>query len=188
MTRRRKTSFAPTLDGLERREVLSAAPTSLISAARVAAQAVPVAGYIDYSIPYVIAPLGVRQNAINFTSNTFHQIINGLDTAAKNFARTGSYVHLTNALSALSYRVPYGHDNLLPVWLDTVNNAAGAPGATIGGTLTALKGNLIDYVNTGVGFGFNVLKSGVNWGSDGHLIYNGKVGHAPLHSQLFAPI
>jgi hypothetical protein len=172
------------MDSLERRAVLSAmhTPGSLIASAIVSAQTNHGGVVIDFSIPYVIAPPGVHQNAINFTSNKFHQILNGLDSAAKLFARYGSAIHLELNLEALAHQVPYGRAHLLPIWGNTV--AANANGsASIGDVLHQLKFDLISYCNDNVGVHFNVLKSAGFWSSDGHLTYNGKVGHEPAHGQ-----
>src|SRR5262245_51637612 len=120
--KRRKTTFIPHADGLERREVLSAAhPVAQLVAGGWDGN-IHRGVFIDYSIPYLIARHGLQQNAINFTSNTFHQILNGLDSAAKSFAQHGSSIHLERNLSSLAHRVPYGGEYLLPIWLDDVSN------------------------------------------------------------------
>jgi hypothetical protein len=183
--KRRKTTLIPHADGLERREVLSAAhPVAPHIANAVSDGNIHSGVFIDYSIPYLIAHHGLRQNAINFTSNTFHEILNGLDSAAKSFAQHGSSIHLERNLSSLAHRVPYGGEYLLPIWLDDVSNPELGPGSALQQT----KLDLIDFVNGGVGYDFNVLKSGTNWSSDGHLIYNGRVGQSPPHFQQLVPV
>jgi hypothetical protein len=165
---RRKQCFVPAVDGLESREVLSTITPHILP--HVAVTNVSVR-QIDSTIPFVIAPTGVWQNAINFTSNTYHNLINGLNSAAKSFARTGDVTALGNALTALSNKVPYGQLNLLPVWQADVEN-----GTTIGGTLQQIKADLLSYLNEGLGTDWNVLKSCVNWSTDSQLTYNGRVG------------
>lgn len=198
--RQRKSTFTPSVDGLEKREVLSTAPTSIAHVALANPQAAfthfPV--FINTTIPYVVAPPGVHQFAINFTSNTFHQIINGLNSAAQDFAKFGSTIHLRTNLVNLAHRVPYG-SQLLATWANDLANfglvvnplggAATAPinanGATIRAALVQLETDLVNYIGSNVGGSFNVLKSGVNWSTDSLIpIYNGRVGHGPAHHQV----
>lgn len=185
--KRRKMAFTPAVDGLEKREVLSAASVASIAAAKVTAN-YHGGGHNAYRIPFVFAPPGVWQNAINFTSNTFHEVLGQLDTFAKNVAKyqygypNGAYYgyHVNNALSNIAGRVPYGRANLLPVWQDTLAN-----NTWIGSALHEMKGELIQYLNSNVGINFNVLKSGRSWSSDGHLVFNGKVGQTPTRAPWY---
>lgn len=177
--KRRKMAFTPAVDGLEKREVLSAASVASIAAAKVTAN-YHGGGHNAYRIPFVFAPPGVWQNAINFTSDRFHTVLGQLDTAAKNFAKYPNVYHLNNALTQIAGQVPYGRQNLLPVWQDTVNNST-----WIGSALHEMKGELIQYLNSNVGINFNVLKSGRSWASDGHLVFNGKVGQTPTRAPWY---
>jgi hypothetical protein len=79
---------------------------------------------------FVIAPPGISQNAINFTSNTFHSVLSSLSTIAHNFAVTGNQAAAQHALSVVSFGMPYGHVDLLPIWLADLKTLQ------TGGTLT----------------------------------------------------
>ena len=122
----------------------------------------------------MFAPAGVRQNAINFTSNTFNQVWNSLNTVARNFAQTGNVINADAQLQTLSRRLPYGPQVLLNTWLSDVNRAG-----TTASSTTVLQQDLISYLDNNEGNAFNVLKSGVNYSSDGLLTYNGRVNHNP---------
>jgi hypothetical protein len=133
--------------------------------------ALSTAAVINTSIPFVFAPAGVRQNAINFTSNTFHQILdggggnNGLKQIFQTFSRNRNESQLDASLTKLSQRVPYGRTDLLPTWQADV----------AAGNFRSVQNDLITYLNDGVGTSFNVLKSHVHYSTDNLLIYNGKV-------------
>ena len=170
MTKRQKTTFTPQVDGLERREVLSTV--------------------IHVDIPFVIAPAGVNQFAINFTSNTFHGVWNSLNADARNLARTGNLTLAETQLTALSTRIPYGEQVLLPIWQADVNNAIGTTTptpATVKAALNAVEADLISYLNDNEGSAFNVQKSGVGWSTDGLLTFNSKVGHGVASGQEAFP-
>ena len=151
----RRRAFIPAVEGntLEDRVVLSTV------------------GIIDSSIPFVVAPPGVRQNAINFTSNTFHQILDGggghqgLKQILEKFRRNGNESQLDASLTKLAGLVPYGRTDLLPTW---ENDVAARD-------FQSVQTDLITYINDGVGTSFNVLKSHVHYSTDNLLIYNGKV-------------
>ena len=166
MTKRQKTTFTPQVDGLERREVLST--------------------FINTSFPYVVAPANVPQFAVNFTSNTFHQVWNSLNAGARNLARTGNLTLAETQLTALSREIPYGQQVLLPTWLADVNNAIGSTTptpATVKAALNAVENDLRTYLVDNEGTAFNVQKSGVNWSTDGLLTYNSRVGHGVARGQ-----
>lgn len=179
----RKRQFSPTLEGaggmqLEGRVVLSTLSTR------------PAAMYLNGSscgqngggqngggqngIPFVYATRGVSQQALNFTSNTYYQIVSsqggGVDGLGRLFNRYGSnggnYNGLVDGLSRLAGRVPYGRCDLLPIWLNTLES---------GGGKQDLVNDLRDYVNGGVGYSWNVLQSQVRHSTDGDLVFNGRV-------------
>jgi hypothetical protein len=154
MTRQQKTSFTPQVDGLERREVLSTV--------------------VNYSIPFVFAPAGVRQSAINFTSSTFNQVWDRLNTVVRNFVRSGNMITADAQLQAISGRVPYGRKVLLNTWLSDLNSAGRTASAN-----TVLHQDLISYVDNNEGSAFNVLKGVVGYSTDGFLTYNGRAGRNP---------
>ena len=157
MTRRQKTTFTPHVDGLERREVLST---------------------VSFSIPFVVAPGGTRQSAINFTSSTFHQVWNSLNTVARNFARTGNVTNADAQLQTISKSVPFGSQVLLDTWVSDLNSAG--TGASAG---NVLHQDLVNFIDTNEGIAFNVLKSVVRFSTDDFLTYNGRVGRNPPISQ-----
>ncbi len=66
---------------------------------------------------FVIAPAGVAQNSINFTSNTYHSVISSLSTISHNFAVTGNVTAAEHALAQVSLGIPFGQKTLLPIWL-----------------------------------------------------------------------
>jgi hypothetical protein len=165
---RKSRTFVPQVDGakLEDRVVLSTAAASIHAAV-----------FINPTIPFVIAPVGVAQNAINFTSNTYHNVIGSLQTIANNYAVTGNLTAAANALSIVSYRMPYGHAELLPVWLNDLNALRLAGTATPANAARVVFNDLHAYLANGVGKSFNILKSDVGWATDNQLIglYNGHV-------------
>ena len=176
----RRRQFAPQVDGLENRVVLSTVrgirPAALRAVSARLESTPPITAKstvpIDTTIPFVLAPEGVNQNAINFTSHTYYQVVSGRgagkDGLSRLFSRFNSSEDLASGLSALSFRVPYGNTELLPIWLDTLD---------AGGGESDLRADLQTYVNDGVGVFWNTLKSVQRHSStDGDLVYNGKVG------------
>jgi hypothetical protein len=151
-------SFAPQVDGLERREV----PSTVV----------------NYSIPFVFAPAGVRQSAINFTSITFHQVWEGLNMVVRNFVRSGNVITADAQLQAISGRVPYGRQALLNTWLSDLHSAGRTASAK-----TVLHQDLLSFVDNNEGSAFNVLKGVVGYSTDGFLTYNGRADHNPPSSQ-----
>ena len=158
MLRRQKTSFTPQVDGLERREVLSTV--------------------VNYSIPFVFAPTGVRQSTINFTSITFHQVWDQLNTVVRKFVRSGNAITADAQLQAISGMVPYGRQRLLNTWLGDLNSAGRTASAS-----TLLHQHLISFVDNNEGSSFNVLKGVVGYSTDGLLTYNGRANRNPPSSQ-----
>ena len=154
MMRRQKTSFTPQVDVLERREVLSAV--------------------VNFSIPFVFAPAGARQSAINFTSITFHQVWEKLNTDVRNFVRSGNVITVNAQLQAISGLVPYGRQGLLNTWLSDLNSAGRTASAN-----TVLHQDLISDIDNSEGRAFNVLRGVVGYSTDGLPTYNGRVGHNP---------
>lgn len=129
--------------------------------------------FIDRSIPFVVAPLGVRQNSINFTSHTFNQILdggggnNGLKQIFRKFSQNRNESQLDASLTELSRRVPFGQTDLLPTWQADVAAQ----------DFRSVENDLVTYLHDGVGTNFNVLKSHDNHTTDNLLIYNGKVSN-----------
>jgi hypothetical protein len=160
MTRRQKTTFTPQVDGLERREVLSTV--------------------IHFSIPFVFAPTGVSQSAINFTSSAFHQVWTSLNADASKFARTGNLTNFETQVQALAGRVPYGPQVLLNTWVGDLSNATPATAGTV---LHQMETDLLNYVDRNEGSAFNVLKSVAIYFTDGFLAFNGRAGHFPPIAQ-----
>jgi hypothetical protein len=126
---------------------------------------------INPSLSFVVALPGERQNALNFTSHTFNQILNGgggnngLKQIFRKFSRNGNESQLDASLTTLAQRVPFGKTDLLPTWLDDVSAQ----------DFRSVPNDLITYLREGVGTSFNVLKSHDHHSTDNLLIYNGKV-------------
>lgn len=112
---------------------------------------------IDTTIPFVTAPTGVAQNAINFTSNRFNIVSNGLNAAFS------SGMPSTSTLTSLAHQVPFGVSGGL---LDTWEGDTSASQA---------QADLVTYLNNNIGDTLNVLKSHINWSTDSLLTYNGVV-------------
>lgn len=157
-------------------------------------------GNIDRSIPLVLSyQVGAAQNALNFTSNTYQNVLfgtggwNGIQQIvtnyANNYSNSGSSTQLVNDLSALSYRIPYGNQQLLQTWLadlQSLQNGTLTPTASNinwdgGNTIAQAVGDTLfqdlqNYLAAGLGYSFNILKSNINWSnSDNLLTYNGTV-------------
>jgi ethanolamine utilization microcompartment shell protein EutS len=83
-----------------------------------------------------------------FTANAYNQVLKQIDRAAGTFAKTHNVVAFENALSQISYKVPYGHEQLLPYWQDDVSIYD--PGVRGSGLqmVRQLKTDLKDYVVT----------------------------------------
>jgi len=156
-------------------------------------------GNIDFTIPFIVGTeVGAKQNALNFTSNTYQNVLfgtggwDGIQQIVERFDSNGGDVNqLTADISALSFRMPYGNQMLLPTWTADLqslqsgtltptssgivwDNNANASGQAVGDVLFA---DLQTYLSAGLGTSFNILKSVINWNnSDNLLTYNGTVG------------
>ena len=190
----KKRDFSPTMDGLrlEDRVVLSTVQAGVTaSAAAIHASERAANDKIDYTLPFIRVP-GVPQGWLNFTSHTFNQMIyggpgqRGFSQILSRFNSSGNVAQLENDLAVLSHRVPYGHEDLLPTWLDDLNLAlAGNTGGFVttgpfsgrnGIVANQLVDDLVEYLENGVGDDFNVLLSSQHASTDIFLTYNGKVG------------
>jgi hypothetical protein len=152
-------------------------------------------GFVNRTIPFVFGVnVGASQSAINFTSNTYQSVLFGTDgrigirQAAARFAATGSVNRLNADITALSFRMPFGNQQLLPTWqtdLQALQAGTLTPtpsgirwGLNTTGTAIAnvLFQDLQTYLANGIGTQFNILKSHVHWGTDNLLTFNGVVG------------
>jgi hypothetical protein len=156
-------------------------------------------GNIDLTIPFIT---GTPQFPLNFTSNTYQNVLfgtggwDGIQQIVERFDSDGGDVNqLTADITALSVRVPFGQQMLLPTWttdLQSLQSGALTPtssgivwdnnsnvsGQAIGDVLFA---DLQTYLSAGLGTSFNILKSVINWDkSDNLLTYNGTVGSNSL--------
>jgi hypothetical protein len=122
-------------------------------------------------IPFVTAPAGVAQNAINFTSARFHTIVQGLNKAVNTFVNTGN----VNPLSKLAIQVPFGVQDLLPTWEDDTTGAEA-------------QSDLVNYLDANVGETLNVLQSGVHNSTDSLLTFNGTVGQSQSQTNVNSSI
>ena len=87
------------------------------------------------------------------TPHTLGQVVHLIDRAAGTFAKTHNENTFVGNLSQISYKVPYGHSQLLPTWQSDV----GIYDPTVPGSGVAmvkqLKADLISYVQTSVAEG-----------------------------------
>jgi hypothetical protein len=157
-------------------------------------------GNIDLTIPFIVGTnVGARQNALNFTSNTYQNVLfgtggwDGIQQIVNRFADTKNVNQLGSDLAALSFRIPYGNQQLLQTWVDDLASLTGGTltppvsgiiwdcdnnlGNAVGDTLFA---DLQTYFSAGLGTSFNILKSVIDWDSDNLLTYNGTVGSSSL--------
>jgi hypothetical protein len=152
-------------------------------------------GNIDLTIPFIVGTaVGAKQNALNFTSNTYQNVLfgtggwDGIQQIVQRFGDTNNVDQLTADLTALSFRMPYGNQMLLPTWIadlqslqsgsltptpSGINWDSNSTGQAVGDVLFA---DLQTYLGAGIGTSFNVLKSVIDWNSDNLLTYNGTVG------------
>jgi hypothetical protein len=175
----KKTTFQPTLEGstLESRVVLSHGirPASVIFVPQPVFVPRPVfvptpvafvpAIPINTNIPYVVAPAGVSQAAINLTTLRVTQILNGgnghgpgLFQSIAIFARNHNVNQLTNNLSRQAAQVPYGRQFLLSLWLNDAETAINS-GQGVSAADNADFTDLSNYVQGNEGTNLNYLES-----------------------------
>ncbi len=153
---------------------------------------------VDTTIPFIKGTdVGAAQNALNFTSNTFQNVLfgtggwDGIQQIANRFTFTNDTNLLASDLTNLSFRIPFGNQQLLQTWLtdlQSLQSGSLTPTTTIffSSNPTAqaisdvLYSDLQTYLGNGLGTNFNILKSVINWDSDNLLIYNGFVGSNDL--------
>jgi hypothetical protein len=126
------------------------------------------------NFPFVHATPPVRQFQINFTSRTYHFMIQSLKQIARNLAVTGNVTAAENALARQSFRVPFGNQNLLPMWQADLESL---PSPTVAQALNVVVSDLNNYLESNVGTTLNILKSHQGWATDNALngFYNGRV-------------
>ncbi|QEH34855.1 hypothetical protein OJF2_34000 [Aquisphaera giovannonii] len=87
------------------------------------------------------------------TSKTYVATLKQIDRAAGTFAKTHNAAAFDAALSGISRKVPYGHDQLFPTWQDTETlYDPGTPGSGVA-MVRQLKADLKDYVQAAVAEG-----------------------------------
>ena len=194
--RKRNHEFIPSALGtsgsrLEERVVLStlrARPTSVQAATRAAAH-----GDTGFEVvPFVRAGAGQRQNALNFTSRTYWQIVKGgptdLEDIADDFKDAGEDFrngvnnrevrNVLRQLERVAKKVPYGRQELLPIWLETLQDSVGLDEDTIE---SRLRRDLQVYINSGVGTDWNIIKTkNRSFSTDSDLIFTGSVIPVPV--------
>jgi hypothetical protein len=197
-------------DSLEHKVVLSHAALTPVGAAPLVSPHHHVpgdfgGGNIDHSIPFIFATEvgGVAQNALNFTSNTYHGVLygfewKGISQIAAIYKHNGNFDQLIANVGQLSFRMPYGPMRLFPVWkadLEALRagtltpDNTGVPnfGAGNGAVADVLFHDLQTYLAAGLGTSFNILKSTVGWASDDLLTYNGTVAANGSHNTTITP-
>ena len=146
-------------------------------------------------VPFVRAGAGQRQNSLNFSSHTYWQIVKGgptdLEDIADDFKDAGEdFRNGTNnrevrnvlrQLDKVANKVPYGRQELLPIWLDTLQNSVGLDEDTIEDNL---RRDLQTYINDGVGTDWNIIKSSHSHSTDDDLIFTGSFYPGPIVNPL----
>lgn len=162
-------------------------------------------GTVDTTIPFILATDvgGVAQNALNFTSNTYQNMLfgtggwKGIQQIASDFNSDGDKAELASNLTDLAQRVPYGVQMLLPTWeadLQVGSSSAGPQGSQPdfgsgnGVVADILFQDLQAYLAAGLGTSFNILKSVIDWNnSDDLLSYNGTVEAMGTNNSTVTP-
>ena len=81
----------------------------------------------------------------------------------------------------LAKKVPYGRQELLPIWLDTLQNSVGLDEDTIEDNL---RRDLQTYINDGVGTDWNIIQSSHSHSTDDDLIFTGSFYPGPIVNPL----
>lgn len=84
------------------------------------------------------------------TQNTFNNVIQQIDQAAGNYAKTHNAKQFDARLAQLSTRIPFGQAQLLPIWRENetiYNGTRDGSGAVM---VQEIQANLILYVRAGV--------------------------------------
>lgn len=141
----------------------------------------------DPSIPFVFAPPGVSQNAINFTTLRASQVLHGFNVrggsglgrsgfvpgiyrAFSIFNRDGNTTRLNVNLSILAVQIPFGRQELLPLWQDDVTTSLSS-----GEAQQRVLQDYTSYLQDNVGVTFNYLISRFHRNELG-IPTNGSVG------------
>jgi hypothetical protein len=156
----RKRAFVPSMDGtiLEERAVPS-------------------------TIPYVIAPPGVPQGNVNFTTHRASQALHGdpakhrdgIYRAFDNFNHSGDISRLGNTLYEISTSIPYGVRRLLPVWRADLAGLSVHVRDTNGVAEHAVLTDFVNYLKANVGVTLNYLVSQGGHNELGGVPVNGHV-------------
>ena len=155
----RKQQFSPTVEGsaLEPRVALTlgGARAALFRALAPA----------NNGIQFVVAPQGVSQSAINFTTLRASQILHGngngpgIYRSFQNFNRTGNVAQLNANLSNLAVQIPYGRQELLPLWQDDISGLSSQVRDKGHVAQKFVLQDYVGYLKDGIGTTFNYLKS-----------------------------
>ncbi|WP_250846923.1 hypothetical protein [Aquisphaera insulae] len=87
------------------------------------------------------------------TGSTYNSVLKSIDRAAGTYAKTHNATQFDAALSAISHKLPYGHDQLFPTWQDDESiYDPGTPGSGLA-MVKQLKVDLKDYVQSSVSDG-----------------------------------
>jgi hypothetical protein len=156
----RKRAFVPSMDGtiLEERAVPS-------------------------TIPYVIAPPGVPQGWINFTTHRASQALHGdpvrnrdgIYRAFDNFNHNGDIFRLENTLFQISTSIPYGVQRLLPSWRADLAGLSFHVRDTNGVAQNEVLTDFVNYLKANEGVTLNYLLSQGGHNELGGVPVNGHV-------------
>ena len=136
---------------------------------------------VPSTIPFVIAPPGVPQGNINFTTNRASQILHGqggqdgIYRAFANFDHTGNLGRLENTLFELSIQIPYGGARLLPHWGADIAGLSSAVRDTNGVAENAVLTDFVNYLKANVGVNLNYVLSQGGHNELGGVPVNGHV-------------
>lgn len=90
------------------------------------------------------------------TNQTLSQVVRQVDRAFSRAAKSGNVQRLAAELSIASSRLPYGRQELLPIWLDSVDTVVDRP--SLGDAYQSVRAELANYVHSGVDSGLFILR------------------------------
>ncbi|AGA30825.1 hypothetical protein [Singulisphaera acidiphila] len=84
------------------------------------------------------------------TQNTFNNVVQQIDLAAGNYAKTHNAKQFDARLAQLSTRIPFGQAQLLPTWRENESIYNGTRDGSGAVMVQEIQANLILYVRAGV--------------------------------------
>jgi hypothetical protein len=171
----KRTSFVPGLgEKLEDRVV----PTTQTLVVAAAVSLPPVGfggGAINPTIPFVHAPRGVSQRAINFTSIDFNQVVQGVIQNFAVYNKNGNLTALETGITRVSNKIPFGLMSLNPTLFSLIKGLNSTTLDTNHAVEIKTFVDLVGYLKNGIGQKFNVLRSDVHYSTDVLLTFNDRL-------------